>query len=69
MTSVKLVPINEAKALKEQVYTMLREAISTMDIYSTPEPPKLDERKLAEDLGVSRTPVREAHVDDEIQLP
>ncbi len=31
-----------------------------MDIYSTPEPPRLDERKLAEELGVSRTPVREA---------
>jgi len=31
-----------------------------MDIYSVKEPPKLDERKLAHMLGVSRTPVREA---------
>lgn len=31
-----------------------------MDIYSGEEPPKLDERKLADDLGVSRTPIREA---------
>jgi len=31
-----------------------------MDIYASTEVPKLDERALAEDLGVSRTPVREA---------
>jgi DNA-binding GntR family transcriptional regulator len=31
-----------------------------MDIYSGDEPPRLDERSLAEDLGVSRTPIREA---------
>ena len=31
-----------------------------MDIYGGDEPPKLDERRLAEDLGVSRTPIREA---------
>jgi len=31
-----------------------------MNIYASSEAPKLDERQLAEDLGVSRTPVREA---------
>ena len=31
-----------------------------MDIYAGDEPPRLDERRLAEELGVSRTPVREA---------
>jgi len=46
--------------LKSQVYDALRLAISKMDIYSGAEPPRLDERKLAEKLGVSRTPVREA---------
>jgi len=46
--------------LKDKVYKALKEAITTMDIYSSEEPPKLDERKLAEELGVSRTPVREA---------
>lgn len=46
--------------LKEKVYDALKEAISKMDIYSGDEPPKLDERKLAEELGVSRTPIREA---------
>ena len=57
---VSVVPLEVTRVLKDQVYQALREAISNMDIYSTPEPPRLDERKLAEDLGVSRTPVREA---------
>ncbi len=56
----RVVPIGATRALKDQVYSILREAVSNMDIYSTPEPPRLDERKLAEELGVSRTPVREA---------
>ncbi len=59
-SDMRVVPIGATRALKEQVYSILREAVSNMDIYSTPEPPRLDERKLAEDLGVSRTPVREA---------
>lgn len=56
----RVVPIGATRVLKDQVYSILREVISNMDIYSTPEPPRLDERKLAEELGVSRTPVREA---------
>ncbi len=59
-SSYRVVPIGATRALKDQVYSILREAVSNMDIYSTPEPPRLDERKLAEELGVSRTPVREA---------
>jgi DNA-binding GntR family transcriptional regulator len=55
-----VVPIGATRMLKDQVYSILREAVSNMDIYSTPKPPRLDERKLAEELGVSRTPVREA---------
>ncbi len=60
MSDIKLAPIGVAQALKDQVYSMLKDAITEMDIYATPEPPKLDERRLAEELGVSRTPVREA---------
>ena len=56
----RVLPIIATRALKDQVYSILREAISNMDIYSTPNPPRLDERKLAEEIGVSRTPVREA---------
>lgn len=57
---VRVVPIAAPRVLKDEVYTILREAISNMDIYSTPNPPRLDERKLAQEIGVSRTPVREA---------
>jgi DNA-binding GntR family transcriptional regulator len=57
---VRVGSLGPMRVLKDRVYYILREAISNMDIYSTPEPPRLDERKLAEELGVSRTPVREA---------
>ena len=57
---LQVVPIGNPRALKEQVYEALRESVSNLDIYSTPVPPRLDERKLADELGVSRTPVREA---------
>ncbi|NKB77316.1 MAG: FCD domain-containing protein [Gammaproteobacteria bacterium] len=60
MQSVKLKRIDASPVLKSRVYDALREAIAEMDIYSGHEPPRLDERKLAEDLGVSRTPIREA---------
>ncbi len=57
---VKLKPLDLYPGLKDAVYQSLRDAISEMDIYAGAEPPKLDERKLAEELGVSRTPIREA---------
>ena len=53
-------PVSSAPALKESVYEALKRAIMAMDIYGGSAPLKLDERKLAGDLGVSRTPVREA---------
>ena len=45
---------------KTKAYLALKQAITNMDIYSSPEPAWLDERQLSERLGVSRTPVREA---------
>ena len=47
--------------LKDRIYSALKDAISTIPIYAdnTTEH-RLDERQLSEDLGVSRTPVREA---------
>jgi len=59
-TQFHLRPVQTGTALKDKVYQALRDAIMSMDIYSGDEPPKLDERRLAADLGVSRTPVREA---------
>ena len=58
--SIAVKPIRSVSSLKDQVYRSLRNAVANMDIYSGEEPPRLDERKLADSLGVSRTPVREA---------
>ena len=46
--------------LRDLAYDALKRAIMAMRIYDSPEEPRLDERSLAEDLGISRTPVREA---------
>jgi len=58
--TLNIIPLAPAKALKIQVYEALKEIIGQMTIYSNPEPLRLDERALGEQLGVSRTPVREA---------
>lgn len=58
--AIKLRPLNVNTVLKDRVYEALKSAISLMDIYADEDPPKLDERRLAEELGVSRTPIREA---------
>jgi len=58
--SITLIPVAQDEGLKEKVFEALREAVVSIDLYASNEPPKLDERKLAEELGVSRTPVREA---------
>jgi len=57
---IPLPPLGVSFVLKDKVYNALRDAIAEMDIYTESEPPRLDERSLAERLGVSRTPVREA---------
>jgi len=60
MSNIELTPIIEPVALKERVYESLKSGITAMDIYSSEDEIRLDERKLSDDLGVSRTPVREA---------
>ena len=53
----QIIPISRAKTLKEQAYDKLKELIITGAL----EPGALqNEKRLAEALGVSRTPVREA---------
>ncbi|MBL4721349.1 MAG: GntR family transcriptional regulator [Alphaproteobacteria bacterium] len=52
--------IEETVSLKEQTYEALKNAITTMNIYDSDEELRLDERRLSVDLGVSRTPIREA---------
>src|ERR1051326_8296199 len=41
-------------------YAALKRAITAMDIYDQPQEIRLDERRLSEGLGGSRTPIREA---------
>ena len=60
MKSLGITPLEPAKVLKTRVYEALKEIIGQMDIYADAEARRLDERALGEQLGVSRTPVREA---------
>ncbi len=53
-------PIEDVLSLKDRTYDALKQAITAMDIYASPDEPRLDERTLSEQLGVSRTPIREA---------
>jgi len=47
-------------SFRKEAYAALKRAITAIDIYDHPEAVRLDERRLSEDLGVSRTPIREA---------
>ena len=62
MPSVKLnvQPIDANFVLKDKIYDALKQAITAMNIYAEPGEPRLDERQLSLELGVSRTPIREA---------
>jgi DNA-binding GntR family transcriptional regulator len=55
-----LAPIDASPSFKHKAYAALKNAIVAMDIYRNREDIRLDERKLAQDFGISRTPVREA---------
>jgi DNA-binding GntR family transcriptional regulator len=53
-------PLATSASLTRQAYTALKNAIAAMDIYRSRAEIRLDERRLAQDFGISRTPVREA---------
>ncbi len=55
-----LQPIDITPSFKHKAYADLKNAIAAMDIYRYRDDIRLDERKLAHDFGISRTPVREA---------
>ena len=55
-----LAPIDTTPSFKHKAYAALKNAIVAMDIYRSRDDIRLDERKLAQDFGISRTPVREA---------
>ena len=53
-------PLGVNVSLRVLAYDALKKAIMEMDIYGNPVEIRLDERRLSQDLGVSRTPIREA---------
>jgi DNA-binding GntR family transcriptional regulator len=53
-------PIDTSFSFKNKAYAALKNVIVSMDIYRSRSDIRLDERRLAQDFGVSRTPVREA---------
>ncbi len=54
-----IAPIDSV-SFKQQAYAALRNVIVSLDVYKSRADIRLDERKLAQDFGISRTPVREA---------
>ena len=62
MSEARLVvaPIDSRETFKDKAYVALRNVIVSSDIYRSRSDIRLDERQLAQEFGVSRTPVREA---------
>ena len=58
--SVRLKPVTVNFTLKDHIHDVLRDAILDMNIYDAGTDLRLDERKMADQLGISRTPIREA---------
>ena len=53
-------PLEDTSTFADRAYAALKEVILSLDVYAQPHEVRLDERALASDLGISRTPVREA---------
>src|SRR5881227_3572600 len=52
--------LDTSTSFAKEAYAALKRAITAIDIYDHPAEVRLDERRLSQDLGVSRTPIREA---------
>jgi DNA-binding GntR family transcriptional regulator len=52
--------LDTSTSFAKEAYAALKRAITAIDIYDHPDEVRLDERRLSQDLGVSRTPIREA---------
>ena len=57
---LRIEPLDLGIGLRKQACEAIKRAITEMDIYRGHNEIRLDERQLCEDLGVSRTPIREA---------
>src|SRR5712672_1590003 len=60
VADVAVAPLEETSTFADRAYVALKDVILSLDIYNRPGEVRLDERRLASDLGISRTPVREA---------
>jgi DNA-binding GntR family transcriptional regulator len=57
---VALAPLEDTSTFADRAYAALKDVIVSLNVYGQPSEIRLDERQLASDLGISRTPVREA---------
>src|SRR6478672_9456902 len=57
---LSVAPMDSRETFKDKAYTALRNVIVTSGVYRSRTDIRLDERQLAQDFGISRTPVREA---------
>ncbi len=60
VVNLKLSRVETGTVLKDSIYRELKRAVTSINIYSDSDEHRLDERQLSEELGVSRTPIREA---------
>ncbi len=59
-SSIDIPRLDAQSTFRDLAYVALKRAITALDIYDRPDEVRLDERALSADLGVSRTPIREA---------
>lgn len=57
---LNIAPLAANTSLRTLAYDAIKKAITEMDMYGQDSEIRLDERQLSNDLGVSRTPIREA---------
>lgn len=57
---VVVAPLEHTSTFADRAYAALKNVIVSLDLYGQSDDVRLDERRLAQDLGISRTPVREA---------
>jgi DNA-binding GntR family transcriptional regulator len=57
---VVVAPLGDTSTFADRAYTALKDTIVSLNVYEQSSEVRLDERQLASDLGISRTPVREA---------
>src|SRR5262249_35811458 len=60
VSRVAVAPLEDTSTFADRAYAALKGVILSLDIYEKPGEVRLDERQLASDLRISRTPGREA---------